>query len=373
MKTNPASTIITRNIRSPSITFKVKLVGKLSGKQISANALLDSGAEGMIIHERFVEKHQLSTKLLNRPLPAQNVDGTQNAHGYITHSTVQRLRISNISGAAHDEQAEFLITNVGEHDIILGTDWLRHHNPDVDWTKDSLTFNHCPRTCLMPEGPITVYSMNTVHKGLVQTMTFPEEEEPPFDELGALVFTDTELKDTPIVDHQIRIAFLQWKVRIQAKTTTSTRLADNLEVPRRLEDLIPPQFLKWRRIFDDQAAQRLPSHAPWDHAINLKPNAIRKDCGVYRLTPKEQVALKEYLDKHLKRGTIRPSSAPVASPFFFVEKKGGSLRPVQDYRALNNATIKDAYPLPLIPELIDKLQDARYFTKFDVRWGYNNI
>ena len=86
-------TTITKNIRSPSIALKVYLIGKLSGKQISAKALLDSGAEGMIIHERFVERNHLSTKKLTRPLPAQNVDGTQNTHGSITHSTIQRLRI----------------------------------------------------------------------------------------------------------------------------------------------------------------------------------------------------------------------------------------------------------------------------------------
>ena len=63
----------------------------------------------------------------------------------------------------------------------------------------------------------------------------------------------------------------------------------------------------------------------------------------------------------------------MASPFFFVNKKDGKLRPVQDYRALNDITVKNATPLPLIPDLIDKLQGARYFTKFDVRWGYNNI
>jgi hypothetical protein len=63
----------------------------------------------------------------------------------------------------------------------------------------------------------------------------------------------------------------------------------------------------------------------------------------------------------------------MASPFFFVGKKDGKLRPVQDYRDLNDITVKNATPLPLIPDLIDKLQGARYFTKFDVRWGYNNI
>jgi hypothetical protein len=63
----------------------------------------------------------------------------------------------------------------------------------------------------------------------------------------------------------------------------------------------------------------------------------------------------------------------MASPFFFIDKKDGKLRPVQDYRALNDITIKNAAPLPLIPELIDKLLGAIYFTKLDIHWGYNNI
>lgn len=63
----------------------------------------------------------------------------------------------------------------------------------------------------------------------------------------------------------------------------------------------------------------------------------------------------------------------MASPFFFIKKKDGSLRPVQDYRKLNDMTIKNRYPLPLISELVNKLKGAKYFTKLDVRWGYNNI
>src|SRR5271169_2441711 len=63
----------------------------------------------------------------------------------------------------------------------------------------------------------------------------------------------------------------------------------------------------------------------------------------------------------------------MASPFFFVAKKDGKLHPCQDYRYLNDGTIKNAYPLPLISEIMDKLDRAKYFTKLDVRWGYNNI
>ena len=62
-----------------------------------------------------------------------------------------------------------------------------------------------------------------------------------------------------------------------------------------------------------------------------------------------------------------------ASPFFFVKKKDGKLQPCQDYQFLNDWTIKNAYPLPLISEIMDKLKGTKYFTKLDVRWGYNNI
>src|SRR6266700_2430793 len=63
----------------------------------------------------------------------------------------------------------------------------------------------------------------------------------------------------------------------------------------------------------------------------------------------------------------------MASPVFFIKKKDGALRLMQDYRMLNAMTVKNKYPLPLIPELIAKLGGAKYFTKLDVRWGFNNV
>src|ERR1700720_4418494 len=78
------------------------------------------------------------------------------------------------------------------------------------------------------------------------------------------------------------------------------------------------------------------------------------------------------------KGLLKNICAPAVShlqypPFFFVKKKDGKLRPTQDYRKLNEATIKNCYPLPLISELVDRLRGAKVFTKMDVRWGYNNI
>jgi hypothetical protein len=74
-----------------------------------------------------------------------------------------------------------------------------------------------------------------------------------------------------------------------------------------------------------------------------------------------------------KRGYIRPSKSPFVSSFFFIRKKDGKLRPVQDYRKLNQWTIPNRYPLPLISELIAQVKDAEIFSKFDVRQGYNNV
>jgi Reverse transcriptase (RNA-dependent DNA polymerase) len=93
----------------------------------------------------------------------------------------------------------------------------------------------------------------------------------------------------------------------------------------------------------------------------------------YNLTPVEQNKLDKFLKENLEKRYIRPSQSPMASPFFFVSKKDGKLQPCQDYRYLNDWTIKNSYPLPLISEIMDKLKGAKYFTKLDVHWKYNNI
>ena len=72
-------------------------------------------------------------------------------------------------------------------------------------------------------------------------------------------------------------------------------------------------------------------------------------------------------------GRSVPLTLPKRPHSSLLKKKDGGLRPCQDYRYLNEHTTHDAYPLPLISDLIDKLKDAKLFTKFDVRWGYNNV
>ena len=120
-------------------------------------------------------------------------------------------------------------------------------------------------------------------------------------------------------------------------------------------------------MFAKESFDDLPESKPWDHAVELIPDATPKSCKVYPLALSEQKELDAFLKENLDSGRIRPSKSPMASPVFFIKKKDGALRLVQDYHMLNAMTVKNKYPLPLILELIAKLGGAKYFTKLDVR------
>jgi len=136
----------------------------------------------------------------------------------------------------------------------------------------------------------------------------------------------------------------------------------------------PDRYVKdFSPVFTKSTFDELPPRRSWDHAIELKGDMKPLTSKVYPLSKSEQVALDKFVTEHLASGRIRPSKSPFAAPFFFVKKKDGGLQPVQDYRRLNDMTIKNHYPLPLISELMDKLKGSRYFTKIDICWGFNNV
>ena len=85
------------------------------------------------------------------------------------------------------------------------------------------------------------------------------------------------------------------------------------------------------------------------------------------MSPIENEELERFLEDALAKGYIVPSKSLIASPIFFIKKKDSKLWFVQDYRKLNEITIKNRYPLPLASDIIGKLRGARIFTKFDVR------
>ncbi len=141
-----------------------------------------------------------------------------------------------------------------------------------------------------------------------------------------------------------------------------------------LAEQILEEYQRHSKVFDEKEADRFPPKREEDHAINLKEDAPAVlDCKIYLLSHDQDTELTRFLGEHLRKGYIQESKSPYAAPFFFIKKKDGKLRPVQDYRKLNKQTIRDNYPLPLIKTILKQLQGRSLFTKFNIRWGYNNI
>ena len=86
----------------------------------------------------------------------------------------------------------------------------------------------------------------------------------------------------------------------------------------------------------------------------------------YAIILKEEEALNQWLDEQLKTGLIVESKSRYVAPCFYIPKKDSSLQLVQDYRKLNQVTIKEKTLLPLIREIINKLKEAKYFNKLDL-------
>jgi len=95
---------------------------------------------------------------------------------------------------------------------------------------------------------------------------------------------------------------------------------------------IPEEYRRHSKVFDKKEADRFPPKREEDHAINLKEDALTTlDCKIYPLSHDQDAKLTKFLGEHLRKGYIRESKSPYTAPFFFIKKKDGKLRPVQDY------------------------------------------
>ncbi|MCV6575203.1 MAG: reverse transcriptase family protein, partial [Cohaesibacter sp.] len=130
---------------------------------------------------------------------------------------------------------------------------------------------------------------------------------------------------------------------------------------------------EYHDLFPEQLPKGIPPSREVKHRIDVEPGSKPPYRPPYRLGPAEQDELEEQIKDLLAQGFIRPSCNPYGAPVLFVPKKDGRWWMCIDYRALNKQTVKDRYPLPRIELLLDRLGQARVFSKLDLAQGYHQI
>ena len=306
-------------------------------RRAETSALLDCGATENFVHIDYARKRRLPVKVLKTPRKIINVDGTANAQGDIKYYTDLQVQQGQ-----RRVLLRFFLTDIGDRDFILGYPWFAAIQPNIDWARGWIASEQLL---------VTLRTQDSQHLRLVpRQINVPRS--PP---------------------HQtVHLAFVMYLPTARMpKQTKASQLAEQHQPKEK--PTLPDEYKRHAKVFSEQEAQRFPGPRIWDHTIELKKDTPATIPGkVYVLTQSEQKALQEFLAEHLKKGYIHPSKSPYASPFFFIKKKDRKLCPVQVYRRVNEWTIQNRYPLPLIPELINRVKGSALFSKFNVRWGYNN-
>ena len=138
----PQKYVITAVPSPKSLIVKVEIQTTDTTEGRSGPALIDSGATGLFMDQRYVECYKLATQKLHHPIAVYNVDGSPNEAGCITETVEVILRLNG-----HSEQVNFTVTNLGKHNLILGYTWLQEHNPEINWQTQKITLSRCPDRC----------------------------------------------------------------------------------------------------------------------------------------------------------------------------------------------------------------------------------
>jgi hypothetical protein len=237
-------------------------------------------------------------------------------------AVVKEQAIFHMRTRSHIETITMDIMPTGRHSLVLGLPWMEIHDPWVKMAERELIFTsqYCCTNCLNIDDHVEIQT--------------------PQDTNGEIYGVD------------------------------GTTFAN----PRQY---VPEELHSYLDVFNDRKAKRMPqSCGEWDFQINFVngwETKLPRPAKQYWLSESEQQAKKETLDELLRAGMISPSRSPVAAPTFFVPKKDGSQQYVVDWRGINAITIKDAYPLPLLNNLLDMAQGAVVMSKFDLMASYNQI
>jgi len=320
------------------VTVKIGLKQEEEEEEVVTEALLDSGATGLVMSEEFARRHKFKRTKLERPVYVKNVDSTLNYAGPIVDTVEVEIFFKG-----HKERTLIDVIEGQKWSVILGMPWLGCYNPEIDWKTGEVKMTKCPDEC--------------GKKWKIERQTKPgwkkqEERE------------EKKERRRPTIEEEKTIARIVEEKEEEEEDLIELRVT---------EEMVPQRFHKYLKMFEKKDSERMLMRKAWDHAIDLREGFVPKKGKIYLLSRVEREEVQEFIKDQLRKRYIRPSKSLQISPVFFVPKKDGKKRMVQDYRYLNSWTIKNNYPLPLISDLIDSIGKKKMFTKMDLQWGYNNI
>ena len=248
-------------------------------KRAESIALVDSGATENFMSLEYTKYLHLPIRHLSITCKLFNVDGTPNKSGELQYFTDLQVR----TGSQHT-RLRFFLTNLGENKAILGYPWFAATQPRIDWKRGWIDHSQLP----------IIFRSDDAAKARFIPRTINRPRTLPTDTLfiGRVIFNEP------------------------AEDTTK----------------IPAPYRQYARVFSETASHEFPPARLWDHTIELKPGAPSAlPAKLIRLSQPELEELRKFVKEHLQRKTIQPSKSPYTASFFFIKKKDGKLRPVQDY------------------------------------------
>ena len=253
-------------------------------------ALIDSGCTTSAIDKDFVEKNKINTKKVANPMPVYNADGTRNRGGDITDYVELYLDIKG-----HQERISLMVTNIRSHTIFLGHEWLQRHNPAIDWEERKVEFIRCPKDC-------------------------GKELEPIVGKEERLYYFHADSWFKRLEEEEVWINYVTG-----TKGNISTNIAAAAEAKKKHKDwqeVIPPCYHQFERVFTKDEFGELPQRRPWDHAIELTPDFKPVDTKIYGLNLDEQRELNLFIEEHIKSGRIREFKTRIREIEFQIKDSG---------------------------------------------------
>ncbi|SOV02334.1 uncharacterized protein UDID_19200 [Ustilago sp. UG-2017a] len=285
-----------------------------------------------------------------------------NNEGNISGSQI----LSSVSIGTHNlGVVEASVADTADYDLILGFTELRKLKPTIQWDTGQLEFKTQEQDRPLRRPPEAARAGDP-------SMRRPTLHGNEF--VSAECILQAALEDGPIGFMLLEVSPSSLLAFGFVPTGADKGVEMEVEVDKEVTTAdIPKLYQHLRDVFDEVEADKLPHHTEHDLHLELLEGGKPPQGPLYLKGPKEMTELRRYLDENLKKGFIRPSKSPARSPVLFVPKKDGGLRLCVDYRGLNEITVKNRAPLPLIEEQLFLLRKARIYTKLDLRAAYNLI